>query len=157
MRRFCQEQELNNLQLPDDSDFLSVLPRSSLDTQEDISLAAYCNTDEEVSILLKMTKFPVQSIPSFAVTASIKPLSPAKERVLSAELVYQLQCVYQQLYLSRRIQQMPYFYEEHGCILLAGDIFGSIRPGLNAKCSSVVMAYWSGRGNDLRMIDMTYA
>ena len=118
---------------------------------------AYCNTDEEVSILLKRTKLPIQSIPSFAVTASIKPLPPAKERVLSAELVHQLQCVYKQLYPSRRIQQMPYFYEEHGRILLAGDIIGSIRPGTNAKCSSVIMAYWPGRGNDLRMIDMTYA
>ena len=52
---------------------------------------------------------------------------------------------------------MPYFYEEYGRILLAGDIIGSIRPGSNAKCSSVIMAYWLGRGNDLRTIDMTYA
>ena len=157
MRRFCQEQELDSLQLPNDADFLSLLPRSLSDTQEDISLAAYCNTDEEVSILLKMTKLPIQSIPSFAATAIIKPLPPAKEKVLSAELVHQLQCVYQQLYPSKRIQQIPYFYEEYGRILLAGDIIGSTRPGSNAKCSSVIMAYWPGRGNNLQAIDTTIA
>ena len=84
----------------------------------------------EVSILLKMTKLPVQSISSFAVTASIKPLPPAKERMLSAELVHQHQRVYQQLYPSR-IQQIPYFCEVYGRILLAGDIIGLTRPGSN--------------------------
>ena len=107
MRRFCREQELNNLQLPDDTDFLCLLPRTS-DHQLDVPLAPHCNSDE-VSICLRMAKSLIQLIPSFVITSIVSPLPPEKEKILSAEVVHHLQCLYQQLYPTRRIQQIPYF------------------------------------------------
>ena len=34
MRRFCREQQLYNLQLPDDEDFLKVLPKANTSEQD---------------------------------------------------------------------------------------------------------------------------
>lgn len=70
-------------------------------------------------------------------------------KVFSADLVRHLKTLYSQLYPSRTIYQVPYFYEEYGRILLAGDMIGSTKPGVNAECSSVIMAYWPGRGSSL--------
>ena len=66
---------------------------------------------------------------------------------MSSDLVRHLRVLYSQLYPMRRIHQVPYFYEEYGRISLAGDIIGSAKPGANAECSSVIMAYWPGRGS----------
>ena len=69
--------------------------------------------------------------------------------MLPADLVRSLRVLYLQLYPTRRIHQVPHFYEEYGRISLAGDIIGSAKPGANAECSSVIMAYWPGRGSSI--------
>lgn len=45
---------------------------------------------------------------------------------------------------------MSRFYRKFGHITIAGDLIGSRMPG---PTSSVIMAYWPGRGNTLTNID----
>ena len=45
---------------------------------------------------------------------------------------------------------MSRFYRKFGHITIAGDLIGSRMPG---GSSSVIMAYWPGRGNTLTNID----
>lgn len=153
MRRFLREQQLYNLHLPDDEDFLKLLPKASTSEQDNISFQSHCDSEDEVSRCFRLARVPIQSIASFALTSLVNPLPPAQEKVLSADLVRHLKILYSQLYPTRGIHQLPHFYEEYGRILLAGDMVGSAKPGANAECSSVIMAYWPGQGSSMQSID----
>ena len=48
---------------------------------------------------------------------------------------------------------MSVTHQKFGRVLLAGDLIGSQMPGQNSKSSSVIMAYWPSRGQDLSSID----
>lgn len=80
--RFCREQQLNNLNLPDDAEFLSLIPKSISDQEEDGSFQSCCNS-EEVYRLLRIATSPVRMITLFAVTSLVRPLPPALVKVLS--------------------------------------------------------------------------
>ena len=45
------------------------------------------------------------------------------------------------------------FFQQCGRITLAGDLIGSVLNGASTVCSSVVMAYWPGRGDNVFNID----
>ena len=44
-------------------------------------------------------------------------------------------------------------FKRFGKICLGGSLIGSLLPGGNSKSSSVVKAFWTGSGEDLKAID----
>ena len=47
---------------------------------------------------------------------------------------------------SHVIIHLSYFYREYGCVLIASDLVGSVKPGPNNISSSVIMAHWPSNG-----------
>lgn len=153
MRRFCREQELNSLELPQDTEFLHLLPNSTSTTQQNLNI---CIDDKEVTRWLKLAHSQLQNCDTnlFVVNPSlIQPLPPFEEKVLPFTHAKELKSLYQQLYPRKQIVHMPVFYREYGRITLAGDIVGSVKRGCNSATSAVIMAYWPGSGHSLQSID----
>lgn len=90
---------------------------------------------------------------SLYIKSMVHVLPPLTETVLSAGKLMQLSKVYTQLYPNKVIKHVPAFIKVCGRVILAGDIIGSTRPGPNNISSSVVMAFWPGRGDALQSSD----
>ena len=151
MRRFCREQNLCDLELPDN--IATLLPSTATKASSILD----CDDDTAVNTYFVMSRSKLSDISSFAVHQSIvKILPPFSESVLSAENLTQLKSVYTQLYPNKVIKHVPAFIKVCGRVILAGDIIGSIKPGPNNISSSVVMAFWPGRGDSLQSIDYIY-
>lgn len=111
MRKFCTIQDLSAIQLPEDSEFVGLLPKSN--TQCCSSVSSVCIDDTQVIDYLE-TRKNIRNIKSFAVDQKflIKPLPPFEEKTLSATLTQQLLSIYKQLYPDCNITHMPRFYKE---------------------------------------------
>ena len=148
MRRFCREQNLCDLELPDN--IATLLPSTATRASSILDR----DDDTAVNTYFVMSRSKLSDISSFAVHQNIvKGLPPFSESVLSAENLTQLNSVYTQLYPNKVIKHVPAFIKVCGRVILAGDIIGSTKPGPNNISSSVVMAFWPGRGNSLQSID----
>ena len=65
----------------------------------------------------------------------------------------QLECIYKQLYPNHNVVSVSLFYERCGRVTTAGDLIGSELNAASSTASSVVMAFWPGRGDDLSATD----
>ena len=153
LKKFCQEQESCNLQLPSDEQFLSLLPRQSQTLN--LTVSDQSNSNMDISKLVKMSYSALVDIDSFSLEAAptAKGLPPCHEKVLPGQLISKLQSIYKQLYPNKRIVHFPYFYREYGRIILAGDVIGSVKPGPNNSSSSIIMAFWPSAGDSLETLD----
>lgn len=152
MRQFCQEQELNDLILPNDPEFQSFIPKAKN------SINSFpCENVIDISTCLEMARSPLSSLQSFALNmrdpTMYKLLPPYHEKILTLALSKQLQCIYEQLYPEIQISHFPLFYKEFGRAEIAEEIIGSTKRGQNSHSSSVVMSYWPGSGSKLDEID----
>ena len=144
LKKFCLEQEANTMQLPNEDDFLSLLP-SNGDRNSKIENVDFNKIMQMIYTLPKDLTF------SFDVEESpfIKALPPFQRKVLTEQLFHQLQSVYKELFKHKEIVHMSYFYREYGHIQLGCNSLGSIKPGPNNVSSSIVMANWPSTGNIL--------
>ena len=117
--------------------------------------------------LLHYSADPLNTIDTFAWTKEMEAVCPLPpfceevfsaleafcEEVFSALEVCQLSNIYQQLYSSSNVDiiaaSLSVTHRKFGRLLLAGDLIGSQMPGQNSKSSSVIMAYWPSRAQDL--------
>ena len=149
MKKFCQAQEYNFLELNMPSEFLNLLPEKSQMNYKSC-------TDLQALKLVHISKSTLDIIVSFALSDNdpIRPLPPFKIKALTPEH-HQLQNVYQQLYPSRIISRVSHFYRDHGRSILGDDVIGSTMRGPNNHSSSIIAAFWPGAGNSLATIDYT--
>ena len=96
MRKFCQEQEINGIDIPIDSELQRYLPnRQSSDTQ---SVTAKCISDEQVSRLLEIAHVPLANITTFAVHSKheslVTLLPPFEEKVFESANTKQVSSSY---------------------------------------------------------------
>ena len=151
MKKFCLEQEANNLQLPPDKDFLALLPCDLKKPLPDKSNV----TEVDISKVVQMTYSSLENdILSFSIEDApiASGLPPYHEKVLSGQLHEQLKSIYAQLYPAKEITHMSYFYREYGRIELGGDLIGSVKPGANNSSSSIIMAKWPSTGSLLQAL-----
>ena len=152
MKKFCQTHQFSSLQ------DVNIPPEVINDVFSGRRESNYNSVDDSGAIeLAHMATSTIDLIESFSLkeNAQIQPLSPFKVKSLTSEQHLQLQTIYEQLYPSRYIARVPHLYREYGRALLGDDIIGSIMRGRNSKKTSVLAAYWPGRGNSLSSIDYT--
>ena len=106
------------------------------------------------SVAVKLLNMANCSVSSFSCIDNIvELLPPLREYVFPAESLEQLEKIYSQLYTGFDISFLSPFYLRSNRIRLAGDLIGSDNNAASATASSVIMAYWPGRGDDLTVID----
>jgi len=150
MRKFSQNQALQAIDIPLNAEFIQHLPSnyrpliSSDEIRNSLSLLQYMQS-------------PLHRIDSFAFKniKDISLLPPFYEDILSFDVAEHLESMYTLLYPNRCFTSMSRFYRKFGRITVAGDLIGSEMRGPNSKSSSVIMAYWPGRGHTLDNIDYT--
>ena len=102
--------------------------------------------------LINMATLPLTSFQCIKNVVELLP--PLSEAIFCTEL-QNLESIYKQLYPNHTVAYLSPFYQCCGRVTLAGDLFGSTRNAASATSSSVVMAHWPGRGDDLSTIDYT--
>lgn len=141
MRRFCREQSSRQLELP--HEVMSFFPK-------------YCkqNAPHSSDPVCAFQAFrsgldSLNTVQFFYVVESgtIFPLPPSRNKILSSNLLIDLEHLYKELYPSMIFPHISPFYEQHGRIILGGDVIGSCLPGPNNAASSVIMAYWPTSGD----------
>ena len=80
-------------------------------------------------------------------------LSPTHEDIFEADEVHCLEALYTQLYPQKVLASVSPFYVRSGRVSMCNQVIGSVMNATSAKSSSVVMAYWPSRGNQLSNID----
>ena len=148
MRRFIEHQAIFSEEVPY-AEFQSMLPHNQ---QQESRSKTITNSFS----LLHYSADPLNTIDTFAWTKEMEavcPLPPFCEEIFSALQVRQLSDIYQQLYSSSDVDitavPLSVTHYKFGRLLLAGDLIGSQMPGQNNKSSSVIMAYWPSRVQDL--------
>ena len=146
MRKFLTSQSVKSLSKFVDEELSSLLPNNT------ITSPAPLLADSVAIKLLNISNCPVSSFSSIDNVVELLP--PLHENVFSAELMEQLEIIYRQLYAtSYDISLFSPFYLRSNRIRLAGDLIGSDNNAASATTSSVIMAYWPTRGEDLNVID----
>lgn len=150
MKKFCQSQIYTESDvLP--ADIVQFLPAYKRDHDNNRR-----SSDSDVLKFIQVQSSPLRFVSSFALLHGqtlVKPLSPHRKRVLSEPFSAQLLCIYKQLYPTRQIAHMPYFYSQYGRVCLSGDIIGCSMSGANSHSSSMISAFWPGRGSSLSAVD----
>ena len=140
LKKFCMEQKANNLTLPANKDFLSIVLLTCSE-RNDIKQSNF-------STIINMIYSPaadIQTSLELIDSPFVKLLPPFQQKVLTEEMFQQLKSIYTLMFPHKEIVHMSYFYREYGRIQLASDVIGSNKPGPNSRSSSVVMAYWPSR------------
>ena len=149
MQRFLEQQGIyaTSIQYPE---IKSVFPQVYGEHEID------CNSKKtsDSLFLLHYAIDPLNTIQTFAWSDDMKavlPVAPFYEEVFFPDEFSQLKHVYEQLYPDRDFSHIliPVTYHKFGRLILAGDLIGSKMPGANSKLSSVVMAYWPSRQQNL--------
>ena len=83
----------------------------------------------------------------------VTPHPPFHEKVFNPLQARQITRVINQLYPNKLISFLPHYYKICGKVTLGDDLIGSRLPGGNNKASSIIMAYWSGSGDNLLEYD----
>ena len=142
MKKFCQNQAVQDLSMQCDSDVYSLLScnkskkTTKIASSEQI-LHTYKLGTEALDNLLNL---------SFHNEGLVVPFAPFKERVLDSDLLLQLITVYRFLYPQQDLNDcsvLP-FYNEYGHVTLAGDLIGSTLPGPHNSTSAIIMSDWPG-------------
>lgn len=145
MRKFMTSQSVKGLSMFVDEELCSLLPNDI------VSHPVPALAD---SVAIKLLNMSNCSISSFSCMENIvELLPPLRECVFPAESLEQLENIYSQLYTGYNVSFLSPFYLRSNRILLAGDLIGSDNNAASATASSVIMAYWPGRGDDITMID----
>ena len=130
-----------------DSELQNILP---VNVSLNRSLSKSHTDDIGVLSLLRMARSPLSSILSFENYGAVTMIPPFSEQVLSYNECQGLNTIYSQLYPNQTVLHVPQFYTISRQVSLEGEVIGSMKCG---SASSVIMAYWPGRGNDLEVID----
>ena len=136
MRKFMTSQSVKSLSMFADEELCSLLPNNI------VSHPMPVLADSVAVELLNMANCSVSSFS--CIDNIVELLPPLREYVFPAE---SLEKNYSQLYTGFDISFLSPF------IRLAGDLIGSDNNAASATASSVIMAYWPGRGDDLTVID----
>jgi len=147
MKKFCQNQTISHLHIPFQDINFTFLGSNQ---PEQIS-----NPTPSTIDLLNYASTRLDEISTFALTnnVTVLPIPPLCEEIMDAEAADDLKCIYKQLYPSRQVRIMPSVYTKFGQLRMGADVFGSELPGPNNHSSSVVMAYWPSKGNNLSSTD----
>lgn len=144
MKKFSQAQKLFSLELPFNSD---ILPLQYSKRKE-----SHCTTTVNLMI---MAQEQLRNINSFRCDeiSGVEAVSPHYDCVLTADECEFLKCIYLQLYPQFTNFRVSPLYKKCGRISFSGDLIGSEMPGANSVKSSVITAFWPGKGNNLQTID----
>lgn len=150
MKKFCTQQLVHSLPIPDSNGFSSIIPNptSLQQTEHFFSLS---NIFENADLTLKALHMPheeLRFVKSFQTNETITPIPPFKEKVLSSGEVRELKHFYGQFY-ERNCNNISCYCIVFGRVLLAGDLIGSMQSGTSNSSSSIIMANWSGSGDDI--------
>ena len=134
--------ESSNSDILKDDQFYFILPNSYKDNSISV------NNSSSLP-LLHLSRDHLYTIDSFASgsTSAVSQLPPLYEAVFNADSLMNLQQIYISSYIPINIVHFSSFYHKFGQITIAGDLIGSHIPGSNNVASSVVMAFWPGRGD----------
>ena len=154
MRKFLTSQAVQRLACAD-SFFQDFLPFHNTPDAATSLLTSVCTSMESTLCTLNFHNDDITSIHSFDNNGIVVPHPPFHEKVFNPLQVRQITQVINQLYPNKFITFLPHYYKICGKVTLGGDLIGSTLPGGNNAASSVVMAYWSGSGDNLHAIDLT--
>lgn len=73
--------------------------------------------------------------------------------VFHSTIIKDLEMLYTQLYPNKVVARVSPFYVRSGHATLCNQVIGSTMNAASSNSSSVIMAYWPARGNDLSSID----
>ena len=145
MRKFMTSQSVKSLSMFADEELCSLLPNHIISHPMPVIVD---------SVAIKLLNLANCSVSSFSCIDNIvELLPPLHEHVFPAELMEQLEKNYSQLYTGFNISFLSPFYLRSNRIRLAGDLIGSNNNAASATTSSIIMAFWPGRGDDLTIID----
>ena len=147
MRKFCTAQDTYSLVPYIDSDLQNVLRVSKKCNK---SISTVMSNDHATISLLNISHAPLSSRINFEISGIVNLLPPLKEEVLTFEECTQLKKIYTQIYPMASVSHISHFFIHCKQMELGGNILGSVKCG---SASSVIMAYWSNRGDDLSNID----
>ena len=110
--------------------------------------------DQSTLNVLNMSLCPLNSIPSFNNNHAASLLPPFREDVFTSQLLKDLTSLYGKLYAHLSVSHhfISPFFLRSGRINFCGQLIGS-EMNATSSCSSVIMAYWPSKGDDLSTID----
>ena len=148
MRKFTNSQSVKNLSRFADSHLHSLLP-TSICTQNpsSSSLSTIPVDDMTAEEVINMATSPMTSFKY--INNFVELIPPLSESIFSSDILERLELIYKQLYPNYTVAYLSPFCHRCGRVSLGGDLIGSSYNAVSANTSSVVMAYWPGRGDDL--------
>ncbi len=103
MKKFCTEQKVHSLPIPNDEVFRSIMPQSTSlqQTEQFFSLSNIFQDSNSILQTLRMPYEDLRFIKSFQVSGTVSPIPPFKDKVLSSDEAFDLKCFYEQFYSPR--------------------------------------------------------
>lgn len=150
MRKLINSQSVQTFANLADPQLRTLLPMSCAEPPC-TSIMNLLSSDVSVETFLDIASIPL--IPFKNITSHAVLLSPVHEAIFPSETVQQLHLIYRQLYPHHNIEYISPFFERSGRVTVACDLLGSVLNAASSISSSIVMAYWPGRGDDLSAID----
>ena len=151
MRKFVNTQHLRSEAMLANAQLLALLPGSQQPVMP--TLTTLSANDTDTLQMLRLSSSPLPSIQSFENHGIAALLPPLREDVFDSTVVRDLESLYTQLYPNKVIARVSPFYIRAGRATLCNQVIGSTMNAASSNSSSVIMAYWPARGNDLSFID----
>ena len=148
MRKFTTSQYVKALSRFVNPQLSSLLPTTHFQNVTAHTVAKTIHGDELDQLYNART-----SLTPFRIIDVIEVFHPICEFVFPSEDVLLLESLYKQLFPDSTITFTSPFYQRSTRVSLAGDLLGSVHNAASASASSVIMAFWPGRGIDLSAIN----
>ena len=152
MRKFTTSQSVKALSIIifADPQLSSLLPTTHSQNVTALTVTKTICSDELDQLYNART-----SLKPFRILDIVEALPPICDFVFPSEDVLLLKSLYSQLFPNSTITFTSPFYQRATRVSLAGDLLGSIHNAASAPASSVIMAFWPGRGINLSAINYT--
>ena len=151
MRKFVSGQRLHSVKSALDQEFMTLLPE-----RHQFSRTSSIRSEDQSTLnVLNMSLCPLNSIPSFNNNHAASLLPPFREDVFTSQLLKDLTSLYGKLYAHLSVSHhfISPFFLRSGRINFCGQLIGSEMNATSSCSSSVIMAYWPSKGDDLSTID----